>query len=41
MARAMGKAGAGPNFRVENVKEYIEGFNWVSNWIEKYFVGKF
>ena len=35
------KAGAGPNFRVENVKEYIEGFNWVSNWIEKYFVGKF
>lgn len=35
------KAGAGPNFRVENVKEYIDSFNWVSNWIEKYFVGKF
>ena len=35
------KAGAGPNFRVENVKEYIDSFNWVSNWIEKYFVDKF
>ena len=35
------KAGAGPNFRVENVKEYIENFNWISNWIDRYFVGKF
>jgi hypothetical protein len=35
------KAGAGPNFRVENPLEYIQNFNWLSNWIEKYFVGKF
>ena len=35
------KAGAGPNFRVENVNEYIANLNWLSNWIEKYFVGKF
>ena len=31
------KAGAGPNFRVENVQDYIKNFNWVSNWAEKYF----
>ncbi len=35
------KAGAGPNFRVENVSEYIKNLNWVSNWIDKYFVVKF
>ena len=35
------KAGAGPNFRVENPLEYIQNFNWVSHWIEKYFLGKF
>ena len=35
------KAGAGPNFRVENPLEYIQNFNWVPNWIEKYFLGKF
>ena len=35
------KAGAGPNFRVENVNEYIKNFNWVPNWIDKYFIGKF
>jgi len=35
------KAGAGPNFRVENPLEYIQNFNWISNWIEKYFLGKF
>tara|TARA_B100000902_G_scaffold385012_1_gene425861 strand:- start:3904 stop:5487 length:1584 start_codon:yes stop_codon:yes gene_type:complete len=35
------KAGAGPNFRVENPQEYIQNFNWLTNWIDKYFVGKF
>ena len=35
------KAGAGPNFRVENVQIYIANFNWISNWIDMYFVGKF
>lgn len=35
------KAGAGPNFRVENPEQYIQKFNWVSNWIDKYFFNKF
>lgn len=35
------KAGAGPNFQVNNVSEYIKNFNWVSNWIDKYFLIKF
>lgn len=35
------KAGAGPNFRVENVSNYIENFNWISHWYEKYFLIKF
>ena len=34
------KAGAGPNFRVEDPGNYIQGFNWVSNWIDKYFFNK-
>ena len=34
------KAGANPNFRVENPEEYIVGFNWVNNWIDKYFFNK-
>ena len=28
------KAGANPNFRVENPELYIKNFNWVSNWID-------
>ncbi len=35
------KAAAGPDFRVENMMEYIKGFNWLSNWIDKYFLEKF
>lgn len=35
------KAGAGPNFRVENVSQYIESFNWFKNWLDKYFFNKF
>ena len=35
------KAGATPNFRVENPEIYIQKFNWVSNWIDMYFFNKF
>ncbi len=35
------KAGAGPNFRVENVDKYLLFFNWVPNWFDKYFLPKF
>ncbi len=34
------KAGANPNFRVENPAEYIVGFNWVYNWVDEYFFNK-
>ena len=34
------KAGAGPNFRIENPITYIQNFNWVSRWFEFYFMGK-
>ena len=34
------KAGAGPNFRVENPQEYIQNFNWLGNWITEYFFNK-
>ena len=34
------KAGAGPNFRVENASEYVRHFNWVSHWFEEYFLKK-
>ena len=34
------KAGAGPNFRVEDPNNYISNFNWVPNWIEEYFFNK-
>ncbi len=34
------KAGAGPNYRVDNPENYIKGFNWVPNWIELYFFNK-
>ena len=30
------KGGAGPNFRVENPNFYIQGFNWVPNWVKIY-----
>ena len=35
------KAGAGPNFRVENLDVYIQNLNWVGNWFERYFIVKF
>ncbi len=34
------KAGATPNFRVENPEIYIKSFNWVGNWIDEYFFTK-
>tara|TARA_Y100000992_G_C21172159_1_gene446418 strand:- start:207 stop:800 length:594 start_codon:yes stop_codon:yes gene_type:complete len=34
------KAGANPNFRVQNPEQYISGLNWVSNWINDYFFNK-
>jgi len=34
------KAGANPNFRIDNPEEYIKSFNWVNNWIDMYFFNK-
>ncbi len=34
------KAGAGPDFRIDNPEVYIKYFNWVGNWIDKYFFNK-
>ncbi len=34
------KAGAGPNFRVEDPVTYIKNFNWVENWFKLYFFTK-
>ena len=34
------KAGANPNYRVENPQNYIKYFNWVPNWFDKYFFNK-
>ena len=34
------KAGAGPNYNVENVSLYLSNFNWVKNWFDKYFFTK-
>lgn len=35
------KGGRGPDFIVNNPEKYIQSFNWVSNWIDVYFYGKF
>ncbi len=35
------KAGATPNYRVDNFDEYLRNFNWISNWVDKYFFNKF
>lgn len=34
------KAGAGPDFRMADPKEYILGLNWLNNWIDRYFFNK-
>lgn len=35
------KAGAGPNFRINDPLIYIQNLNWLDNWIDRYFLGKF
>ena len=35
------KAGAGPGFVVDDPLVYIQNFNWLSRWIDEYFLGKF
>ena len=34
------KGGASPNFRVTNPEDYIQGINWVYNWMQIYFFNK-
>ena len=34
------KAGASPNFVVENKSFYVSDLNWISNWIDQYFFNK-
>ena len=34
------KAGANPNYRTNDPEKYLEYFNWVSNWIDRYFFTK-
>ena len=34
------KAGASPNYRVDNPEIYIKGFNWLPNWTNLYFFNK-
>ena len=34
------KAGASPNFRIENPEIYLSNFNWLDGWIERYFFTK-
>ncbi len=34
------KAGASPNFKVDNFESYVGGFNWVQNWANNYFFNK-
>tara|TARA_B100000780_G_C21110663_1_gene448818 strand:- start:172 stop:1533 length:1362 start_codon:yes stop_codon:yes gene_type:complete len=34
------KAGANPHYRVDNPEVYVQNFNWVSNWMDKYFFNK-
>ena len=35
------KGGLGPGFSVDNQNEYIKYLNWVPNWTNVYFIGKF
>lgn len=34
------KGGKGPNFNVNDPLNYISSFNWLSNWIDVYFINK-
>ena len=35
------KAGATPNYVIENIDHYLTGLNWLPNWIDNYFFNKF
>jgi hypothetical protein len=34
------KGGKGPNFEVSNPEKYVDGLNWIQNWISVYFFTK-
>ena len=34
------KAGANPNYRVDNQEEYLNGLNWFTHWFKEYFFTK-
>ncbi len=34
------KAGASPNFQVDDFESYVSGLNWFQNWIDNYFFNK-
>ena len=34
------KAGMTPNFKIEDPSKYVEGFNWLNGWINRYFFFK-
>ena len=34
------KAGASPNYRVDDVDVYLSGLNWVPNWVQNHFFNK-
>jgi hypothetical protein len=34
------KAGATPNYRIDEPEKYIQFLNWVPNWFDNYFIGK-
>ena len=34
------KAGATPNFRVDDPQTYVAKLNWVGNWVDMYFFNK-
>ena len=35
------KAGATPNYVIDDFKDYVQGINWVTLWYQQYFLGKF
>jgi hypothetical protein len=35
------KAGATPNYVIDDFKDYVQGINWVTLWYKQYFLGKF
>jgi len=34
------KAGAAPNFRIDNIEFYLSNFHWVGNWVKMHFFNK-